>query len=89
MRVTEKGQVTIPKTIRDRLRIGPGSEVDFLEREDGGVELVRGAGSGLRRNALMRDLDEWFRQVEGTGDSGLTADQIMAMTRGRGERDPH
>lgn len=30
MRVTEKGQVTIPKDIRDRLKIGPGSEVDFI-----------------------------------------------------------
>ena len=30
MRVTTKGQVTIPKEIRDRLRIVPGSEVDFI-----------------------------------------------------------
>lgn len=89
MRVTEKGQVTIPKDIRDRLKIGPGSEVDFLEREDGSVELVKGVGSGQRRNALMHDLDEWFREVEGTGDSGLTSDDIMKMTRDRGERNSH
>ena len=30
-----KGQVTIPKEIRDRLGIVPGSEVDFLPTEDG------------------------------------------------------
>mgnify|MGYP001102582754 CR=1 FL=1 len=35
MRVTEKGQVTIPKEIRDRLNIGPGSEVDFVAVDDG------------------------------------------------------
>jgi len=30
MRVTTKGQVTIPKPIRDHLGIGPGSEVEFV-----------------------------------------------------------
>ena len=30
MRVTTKGQVTIPKEIRTHLGIGPGSEVDFV-----------------------------------------------------------
>ncbi|RWK37653.1 MAG: AbrB/MazE/SpoVT family DNA-binding domain-containing protein [Mesorhizobium sp.] len=35
MRVTTKGQVTIPKEIRDRLGIGPGSEVEFLATDDG------------------------------------------------------
>ena len=32
MRVTTKGQVTIPKHIRDHLGIGPGSEVEFSSR---------------------------------------------------------
>lgn len=87
MRVTEKGQVTIPKTIRDRLGIEPGSEVEFVERTDGRVELVKGQEDGMRRKALLRSLDDWFRRVEGTGDSGLTADEIMAMTRDRDGRD--
>ena len=39
MRVTSKGQVTIPKEIRDHLGIVPGSEVDFV-REAGKVRLV-------------------------------------------------
>ena len=42
MRITEKGQVTIPKAIRNRLGVGPGSEVDFVESPDG-VYLVRAA----------------------------------------------
>lgn len=81
MRVTTKGQVTIPKEIRSKLGIVPGSEVDFVERGDGVVELVggdRGGRAALRR----RSLAEWFRRVEGSGDSGLSADEIMAMTRG-------
>ena len=37
--VTTKGQVTIPKAVRDRLRIGAGDRVSFVVREDGVVEL--------------------------------------------------
>ncbi|MEC5289249.1 AbrB/MazE/SpoVT family DNA-binding domain-containing protein [Aurantimonas sp. C2-6-R+9] len=40
VRVTEKGQVTIPKAIRDKLGIVPGSEVDFVDTGDA-VRLVR------------------------------------------------
>ena len=37
--VTSKGQVTIPKQIRDALRIGAGDRVSFIVRQDGVVEL--------------------------------------------------
>ena len=37
--VTSKGQVTIPKRIRERLRIRKGDKVDFLVEEDGSVRL--------------------------------------------------
>jgi antitoxin PrlF len=86
MRVTTKGQVTIPKEIRDRLGVRPGSEVDFVERSDGAIELVKGAEQQMRENVMRRSLDEWFRLIEGSGDSGLTADEIMAMTRDRNGR---
>lgn len=33
MRITEKGQVTIPKTLRERYGLRPGSEVKFVERD--------------------------------------------------------
>jgi len=81
MRVTTKGQVTIPKEIRERLGIAPGSEVDFVERSNGAVELVRSAEREMHEKALRRSLDDWFLRVEGTGDSGLSTDDIMAMTR--------
>jgi AbrB family looped-hinge helix DNA binding protein len=35
MRITTKGRVTIPKEVRDRLGIGPGSEVEFVEQAGG------------------------------------------------------
>ncbi|MBD0413816.1 AbrB/MazE/SpoVT family DNA-binding domain-containing protein [Oryzicola mucosus] len=80
MRVTEKGQVTIPKNIRDRLNIEPGMEVDFVQRSDGVVELVRVPGG--RESVLHRSLEDWFAKLEGTSDSGLNSDEIMTLTRG-------
>jgi AbrB family looped-hinge helix DNA binding protein len=87
MRVTTKGQVTIPKDIRDRLGIGPGSEVEFVEGVGGVIELVKGIEGTGAGEARLRGLDAWFRRIEGTGDSGLTADEIMAMTRDRVDLD--
>jgi len=73
MRVTEKGQVTIPKELRDALGIGPGTEVEFERRRD--VIVVRkasnGGGSGQRLAERLR----------GRGDVGMTTDEIMALTR--------
>jgi AbrB family looped-hinge helix DNA binding protein len=78
MRVTEKGQVTIPKDIRDRLDIGPGSEVDF-HVSDGGVMLVKST-----RKGEFKDFQEWAKSVEGTFDTmGMTTDEYMEWLRGR------
>ncbi len=81
MRLTEKSQVTVPKHIREHLGIGPGSEVDF--QVDGPtVRLVKrepvpeGESRGER---LVRQLRELGRTAKRTG---LTADEIMEMTRG-------
>jgi AbrB family looped-hinge helix DNA binding protein len=77
MRVTEKGQVTIPKEIRDRLKIGPGSEVDFRVLETG-VMLVKSS-----RPNQFKDFQDWAKSVEGTFDTmGMTTDQYMEWLRG-------
>ena len=47
MRVTEKGQVTIPKHIRDRLGIRPGSEVEF--RLQGAAAVLESVEAGADR----------------------------------------
>lgn len=81
MRVTEKGQVTIPKPIRDKLGIGPGSEVRFVDRGDV-VELVPGDAAEerkRRRSEIRRGLEA----MRGTLDlGGLTTDEFMEQIRG-------
>ena len=69
--VTSKGEVTIPETVRKRLGIVPGSEVDFLVEEDGRVV--------LRKVGLPTELLEKWRGAAGPGPS---TDEILAMTRG-------
>lgn len=79
MRVTEKGQVTIPKEIRERLNIGPGSNVDFVA-DDKGARLVVVSGS---IPVSEDDFASWIKNVSGTFDTGgLTADEYMEWLRG-------
>jgi AbrB family looped-hinge helix DNA binding protein len=79
MRVTEKGQVTIPKEIRERLNIGPGSEVDFVA--DGkGARLIVISGSKAQEPG---DFESWINSVSGTFDTGgMTTDEYMEWLRG-------
>ena len=80
MRVTEKGRVTIPKHIRERLGIGPGSEVEFVvEAEDVKLRKVDHVEGETRGERMMRLLREAGRTAARTG---LTTDEIMEMTRG-------
>jgi antitoxin PrlF len=71
--VTAKGQVTIPKAVRDLLGITPGSKVDFHRAPDGSVILTR---------ADTKQPDSRFRRLRGHAGKGLSTDAIMAMTRG-------
>jgi len=71
--VTSKGQVTIPKPVRERLGINPGSKVDFEIAEDGRAFLRR---IGKRAVKASR-----FERMRGTATSGLSTDQILALTR--------
>jgi AbrB family looped-hinge helix DNA binding protein len=78
MRVTEKGQVTIPKHIRDRLNIGPGSEVAFVA-DDNVVQLIKITGG---KDEIV-DFDAWLKSVEGTLDlGGMSTDEYMDWLRG-------
>ncbi|WP_416356079.1 AbrB/MazE/SpoVT family DNA-binding domain-containing protein [Aureimonas phyllosphaerae] len=88
MRVTEKGQVTIPKPIRDKLGIGPGSEVEFVDR-GASVEVVRidDADAKQRRREQIRKALEALRGTLDLG--GMTTDEYMEMIRGpRDDLDP-
>jgi AbrB family looped-hinge helix DNA binding protein len=74
-RVTRKGQVTLPKPVRDRLSLKAGSEVDFDLAPDGRVVLVK-AG---RKPAASRSA---FARLRGSASGRMTTDEIMALTRG-------
>ena len=73
--VTSKGQVTIPKRVRDLLGIRPGSVVDFERGADGRVILVK---------VEKRARPNRFARLRGHAGKGLSTDEIMAMTRGEG-----
>jgi antitoxin PrlF len=73
--VTKKGQVTIPKAVRDRLNIKPGSAVDFELAPDGRVILTKVS----RKHAMPRSR---FARIRGSATTEMTTDEIMALVRG-------
>jgi AbrB family looped-hinge helix DNA binding protein len=72
--VTSKGQVTIPKKIRDYLGIKPGAAVDFEPTADGRVVIV----AAVRKTRKPSR----FAALRGTATVRMTTRQIMALTRG-------
>lgn len=71
--VTTKGQVTIPKPIRDSLGIEPGTKVDFRRNEQGEIVLSRADGAPRQQSR--------FAKVRGSLNIDLSTDEIMAMLR--------
>ncbi|MEI6450117.1 MAG: AbrB/MazE/SpoVT family DNA-binding domain-containing protein [Actinomycetes bacterium] len=74
MRITTKGQVTIPQGIRERHGFLPHTEVEFVEEE--GAVVIRKAEGGNRQAR------EWVRRYRGSLRSGMTTDELMRLTRG-------
>jgi AbrB family looped-hinge helix DNA binding protein len=75
MRLTSKGQVTIPQEIRERLGLLPHSEVEFDVVGDS-VRIRKARGKRTRGQMIVD------RLRGSVPKEGLTTDQIMAMTRG-------
>ncbi len=76
MRVTSKGQVTIPRTIRQKLGIVPSSEVEFVV--EGNTVLLRTADVAVSKGKRIVDA------LRGRATVRMTTDEIMALTRGEG-----
>ncbi|HKS18264.1 MAG TPA: AbrB/MazE/SpoVT family DNA-binding domain-containing protein [Bradyrhizobium sp.] len=74
-KLTSKGQVTVPKPVRDHLGIGPGSEVAFRRVDDGSI-VIEKAGATAPRSSRLAGL----RGHAGRG--GMSTDEIMALLRG-------
>ncbi len=77
MRVTSKGQVTIPKAIRDEYGLLPGTEVEFIA-ENGQVRVRRLQGARTRGEEIVESL----RRPGAGGDIEMSTDEIMRLTRG-------
>ncbi len=73
MRVTSKGQITIPQKIRDQIGILPGSEVEFYI-EDDVVKLRLIQSSNPRGEQIVN-------RLRGKGTVNMTTDEILALTR--------
>jgi AbrB family looped-hinge helix DNA binding protein len=78
MRITTKGQVTIPVEIREKLGLLPNSEVEF--------EIV---GNAVRMRKVRRVKDAGRRgksivqRLRGRGSVRMSTDAILALTRGQ------
>jgi antitoxin PrlF len=70
MRVTQKGQVTIPLDVRRALGIHPGSDVDF-ELDDRGARLL------IDRDRAALEI----RRMRGAGRGEMSTEEILALTR--------
>jgi len=75
MRITSKGQVTIPQEIREKFGLLPDTEVDFVVKGKV-VQLVKAKRpSGPTRGELI------VRRLRGSSRIGMSTDEIMALTR--------
>ena len=83
MRITSKGQVTIPQAIRDKAGLQPHSEVEFEVRANGDVVIRRASASGLLSKSPFRQA---FEQVRGSANAaqfkGMGTDEFMKFIRG-------
>lgn len=73
MRITSKGQVTIPQAIREKLGLLPNTEVEFDVA--GNTVRIRKLRGRSRRGATL------LSRMRGKGSVRMSTDQIMALTR--------
>lgn len=74
-KITSKGQVTIPKELRDEFGFLPGTEVEFV-RDESGIRVRRAAGSRSRGEELIAHLREAGKNYT------MTTEEVMRLTRG-------
>jgi antitoxin PrlF len=79
-RVTIKGQVTLPKSVRDAVGIKPGDEVDVRATAAGSVIIEKPARSGYLERLYAIAKERLIR--------GITTDELMKLSRGDPAEDP-
>jgi antitoxin PrlF len=81
-KITSKGQVTIPKHIRDYLGLKPGSEVEFAFGANKEIVLK------TKQQPSKEPIESRFDAIRGTLDLGMTTDEFMRFLRGEPDDDP-
>ncbi len=71
MRVTVKGQVTIPRNVRESLGIKPETEIDFIE-DNGKFYIIK-----TDETAITGEL----KKFRGIATASMSTDEIMHLTR--------
>ena len=79
--LTSKGQVTVPKNIRDYLGLKPGAAVTFERLASGEIAIKPFS----KRQALRKG---FFAKMRGSATVKMSTDEIMALMRGSGPDDP-
>lgn len=74
MRITSKGQITIPQDIRERIGLLPDTEVEF--EVVGNAVKIRKAKRSLARGRAV------VSRLRGSAGRSMTTDEIMKLTRG-------
>jgi AbrB family looped-hinge helix DNA binding protein len=74
MRITSKGQVTIPQEIRERLGFLPDTEVEFIA-ERNAVRIIKARGGARRGRRVVE-------RLRGRATVSMSTSEIMALTRG-------
>jgi AbrB family looped-hinge helix DNA binding protein len=83
MRVSEKGQITIPKNLRELAGIKPNGNVSiYLEGGRLVIETADRSVTEANKERLKRFM-EALRKLGGTGDPSISADDVMRATRDR------
>ena len=75
MRITTKGQVTIPQEIREKMGFMPHTEVNFVQK--GNVVYIEKVEGKMKRS------DRLIERMRGTATVKMSTDEIMALTRGQ------
>ena len=74
MKITSKGQVTIPREIRERMGLLPETEVEFVVR-DNAVQIIKSKQPSSRGASVVR-------AIRGRASTRMSTDAIMKLMRG-------
>ncbi|QHJ00744.1 AbrB family transcriptional regulator [Xylophilus rhododendri] len=76
--LTVKSQVTVPKAMRQHLKVAAGQEVEYEAMPDGSVRMTAAAS----KPADVEDIRVALRKWRGTGVLKQSTEEIMRFTRG-------